>query len=446
MVMPDPDTVPDGWRLTTLGALGRYINGRAFKSSEWSSTGRPIIRIQDLTGSNRNPHFFDGAVEKRYMVRKGDLLVSWSATLGAYIWDGPEAVLNQHIFKVESSIDKRLHYHLIRKCLTELYQNAHGSGMVHVTKGLFDDLPVKIPADLSVQAVLAAILDKAEKKRSISSEHLAVARKSVEQLRQAILMAACSGRLTADWRAEHPEVPDSREALAGLASTRPRRARDELPLDLALPDLPPSYFVATIGDVATAIDYGTNQRCDAQADAGVPVLRMGNIQDGELDLSDLRYCAIDAEIERLLLANGDLLFNRTNSPELVGKTAVFHGSQPTSFASYLIRVRFAPELVHPEFVNYWLNSAWGRLWAYRAKTDGVSQSNINSSKLALMAVPLPPVAEQLVIVERTSATLTAADHLLHLIEDASRASDRTFRAVLAQAFNGRLTSRIKDEE
>lgn len=133
--MSDGLVVPDGWRGTTLGSLGRYQNGRAFKTHEWSARGRPIIRIQDLTGSNRNPNHYEGEVEERYAVRPGDLLISWSATLGAYIWDGPEAVLNQHIFKVESNIDKRFHYHLVRACIADLERNAHGSGMVHVTKG-----------------------------------------------------------------------------------------------------------------------------------------------------------------------------------------------------------------------------------------------------------------------------------------------------------------------
>lgn len=88
-------------------------------------------------------------------------------------------------------------------------------------------------------------------------------------------------------------------------------------------------------------------------------MRMGNIQDGSLDLSDLKYIAVDREIEGLLLEDGDLLFNRTNSPELVGKSAIYHGDAPTTFASYLIRVRFHPDIVDPEFVNYWINSVWG---------------------------------------------------------------------------------------
>jgi type I restriction enzyme, S subunit len=87
--------LPPGWTQTTLGQIGRYLNGRAFKKSEWSRSGRPIVRIQNLTGSSAVFNYFDGPLEERYIARPGDLLVSWAATLGAYIWQGPEAAVNQ---------------------------------------------------------------------------------------------------------------------------------------------------------------------------------------------------------------------------------------------------------------------------------------------------------------------------------------------------------------
>lgn len=77
--------LPEGWTITTLGNIGEYLNGRAFKSSEWSKKGRPIVRIQDLTGTGKNPNYYEGEVEGRHEVRQGDFLISWSATLGAYI-------------------------------------------------------------------------------------------------------------------------------------------------------------------------------------------------------------------------------------------------------------------------------------------------------------------------------------------------------------------------
>jgi type I restriction enzyme S subunit len=110
--------LPKGWTSTTLGAVGNYWNGRAFKKSEWRppGEGRQIIRIQDLTGSHQKPNYFDGDVDERNVARKGDVLISWAATLGVFEWPGPEAVINQHIFKLESFINQRFHRYLLRRC------------------------------------------------------------------------------------------------------------------------------------------------------------------------------------------------------------------------------------------------------------------------------------------------------------------------------------------
>jgi len=94
-------SLPEGWEWKTLGEVARYINDRAFKPSEWEEQGRPIIRIQNLTNSSDTLNRYAGEVEEKYLIRDGDLLISWSATLGAFIYKGEEAVLNQHIFKVQ---------------------------------------------------------------------------------------------------------------------------------------------------------------------------------------------------------------------------------------------------------------------------------------------------------------------------------------------------------
>ena len=433
--------VPAGWKQTTLGSLGRYLNGRAFKSSEWAKTGRPIIRIQDLTGSNKNPNYFQGDVESRYVVRPGDFLISWSATLGAYIWDGPEAVLNQHIFKVESKINKRLHYHLVRACLAELERNAHGSGMVHVTKGIFDNTAVVIPEDEQVQAAVAQMIDSADSKQHSAARHVMASQRAIERFRRAVLAAACAGQLTADWRHDHPNAQSVELALAALPRAPHRRLSSDDDLsDLTLPDLPDTYVLATVRAASTALEYGTSKRADADSTTGIPVLRMGNIQDGQLELADLKFIQQDREIRQLMLEEGDLLFNRTNSPELVGKTAVFHEQTPMTFASYLIRVQFAPDVAEPDFVSFWINSAWGKAWARQVKTDGVSQSNINGTKLGAMPVPLPPIEEQREIVRRASRMLELADGLIIRVKRASHQVDRSSQAVLAKAFRGELTT------
>ncbi len=277
------------------------------------------------------------------------------------------------------------------------------------------------------QRRITAWLDEIEARRAATADRLATARAIIDRLRTAVLAAACSGRLTADWRG----------ADADAGGEGPINTLDGA-IDLLLPGLPASYNVSTMGAVSERIEYGTSKKADTEGD--VPVLRMGNIQDGRIDTNDLKYLPLDGEVERLLLDDGDLLFNRTNSPDLVGKTAVFHRYEPATFASYLIRVRFQKELIEPDFVGMWLNSAWGRAWARHVKTDGVSQSNINGTKLAAMPLPLPPLAEQHEIVRRATGALEAADRLKSAIAVATEALDRAMKGATAKAFSGELVT------
>ena len=90
--------LPQEWQKTTLGKIATYVNGRAFKPIEWSKAGTPIIRIQNLNNPNAEYNYYDGNIEQKYHVKNGDLLFAWSASLGAYIWKGENAFLNQHIF------------------------------------------------------------------------------------------------------------------------------------------------------------------------------------------------------------------------------------------------------------------------------------------------------------------------------------------------------------
>jgi type I restriction enzyme S subunit len=198
--------------------------------------------------------------------------------------------------------------------------------------------------------------------------------------------------------------------------------------DLILPSLPEHVVpIRPLKDLARSIRYGLSRRGEhVKFDGSVPIIRMGNIRDGEIELYNLQYVQENAETDRFLLDDGDLLFNRTNSPELVGKTAVFRAGGRAVFASYLIRVKLNTDLVVPEFVALWLNSSWGRRWAEAVKSDGVSQSNINASKLGDVSVPLPTLHLQRRCVE---AIRTSRSRIRRLTVELEAVRTATTRAV-----------------
>ena len=158
-----------------LGDVATYINGYAFKPSDWSEEGLPIIRIQDLTGNSYQANRYNGVYFPRYEVNDGDVLISWSASLGIYVWRGEKAVLNQHIFKVvfdKTEVDKSFFVHQVQNVLENAASEAHGATMKHLTKPVFDALPFYLPS-IEKQKEIASVLDKVTELISLRKEQLA---------------------------------------------------------------------------------------------------------------------------------------------------------------------------------------------------------------------------------------------------------------------------------
>ncbi|HEX0434270.1 TPA: restriction endonuclease subunit S [Streptococcus pneumoniae] len=144
-----------------LGEVATFINGYAFKPQDWSSEGKEIIRIQNLTKTSTEINYYSGTIDKKYIVEAGDILISWSGTLGVFQWRGRSAVLNQHIFKVvfdKIDIDKSYFKYVVEKGLQDAVKHTHGSTMKHLTKKYFDNIMVSY-TNLGEQQRIASELD-----------------------------------------------------------------------------------------------------------------------------------------------------------------------------------------------------------------------------------------------------------------------------------------------
>jgi restriction endonuclease S subunit len=163
------------------------------------------------------------------------------------------------------------------------------------------------------------------------------------------------------------------------------------------------YLVAALDSVLDLVQYGTSEKANSNSD-GVAIIRMNNIVEGQFDLSNLKHLQLSkTETEKLLLKEGDILFNRTNSKELVGKCAVFHAEGEYVFASYLIRVRADSKKADPDFLAYVINSPIGRQQINALSRQIIGQANVNSEELRGLQIPLPPVSMQKQIMERVAS-------------------------------------------
>jgi len=193
-----------------------------------------------------------------------------------------------------------------------------------------------------------------------------------------------------------------------------------------------------LGDYVIDDCYGTSEKTSDDK-TGVPILRMGNIQQGRIDLRDLRYLHLsEKERARLLLHHGDIVVNRTNSAELVGKCAVFDLEGDFSFASYLIRLRLDQQRANPWLVSAYINSPLGRAYMISEKRQMTGQANVNSTKLKALPIALPSLSEQNRILESLDALKTQRDRLKLLQAETALELDGLLPSILDRAFKGEL--------
>lgn len=460
----ETQALPDGWVIANLGDLAIFQNGRAFKAQEWGSYGRPIIRIQNLTGSTEKINRFDGEIEERYIIRDGDLLISWSATLGSFIYRGEESVLNQHIFKVTPFIEKQFLYYGTTYYLDELKKKVRGSGMQHIAKGEFDGTKFLLPP-LNEQKRIVKKLEGLLSDLDAAVESLTAALEKLKDYRRSVLKAAVEGELTREWReANQPALEPATELLTHILQERQERwdteqrakgRKNALYEEPAVPDLsslselPEGWVWATLNQLSWGSGYGTSERSDHEF-SGIPILRIPNIQNGSIDLSNLKFASEDLEIDaRSSLKTGDIVIIRTNgSRDLIGRAAVVVNEFETAhyFASYLIRFR----LIQNSTLHRWVNAIWSseplRQFIEERAATSAGQYNISMTSLESLPIPLPPENEQEQILKIVGQSFAAANELESNIKTQLTQAEQTRQSLLEEAFSGKLVPQDPNDE
>lgn len=439
------DNKPLGWACAHLGQLGSYINGRGFKKSEWKKSGRPIIRIQDLTGSRNDPNFYEGNVEERHLVRPGDLLVSWAATLGAHIWQGPEGCLNQHIFKVESFIEVQFHYYLLTNCIRHLERETHGSGMVHVTRGKFDGLPVPVPP-LAEQHRIVEAIEAHFSRLDAAVAALKRVQANLKRYRASVLKAACEGRLVPTEaelaRKEGRDYEPASKLLERILTERRKRwegrGNYKEPIAVAvapLCDLPKGWVWATFDQLSRRVTVGhVGPMKERYVDSGIPFLRGQNVRPGRYDPDGLKYIneEFHRELTKSVLTPGDVVVTRSGNVGVACVVPEFLGEANCSDLVIIQR----PIGILPSYASMFMNGA--AQGAVRAGQVGVALTHFNTKSVALLAVALPPMAEQQRIVAEVERRLSVVDELEAAVAANLKRAERLRQAILKRAFEGRL--------
>ena len=366
-----------------LGDLATYINGYAFKPADWGDTGLPIIRIQDLTGNSYQLNRYDGEYPERIEVNDGDVLISWSASLGVYVWQRGKALLNQHIFKVvfdKLPVNKDYFVFAVEHKLAEMEAKTHGATMKHIVKKDFDGTTIPYP--------------------------------SIEK---------------------QAEIADHLRRITGLID----RQTEQL---LLLDQLVKSRFIELFGDpernpkkwpvvsiteiIRGKVSNGFFAKRDAyRNDGNVQVLGVANIVNRMYsNIEGLpRTNATQTEKEKYRVRYGDMLFCRSSLvAEGIGKASIVPQDAPQNvlFECHVIRLPLDLQKCVPEFVQALSSTPYFRKQII-AQSKTATMTTIGQDGILKAAIILPPVELQqefLRFVEQTDKSKLAVQKGLQELE------------------------------
>lgn len=463
------NVLPQGWTISNVAQVIEDMSPGFACGEKNVEKGFPHLRMNNI-GEDGNlildllrkvPR---EKVKSQNILQKGDLLIcttNSSKLVGKVaLFNLPgEYAFSNHLTRLRPNSQKILReflkWNLWFQWKSGVFDDKckHWVNQSTIPKEVLREIEIILPA-LDEQHRIVAKLEPLLAKVDACRERLSKIPSLLKRFRQSVLAAACSGRLTADWRKNNPSgesivkilesIYRKHEAEAKTAAQR-KKLRD-LFANLEESDsseLPEGWRFVALSKLCESLNYGTSTK--SQPSGKVSVLRMGNIQSGKIDWTDLVYTSDDDEIQKYSLRPNTVLFNRTNSPELVGKTAIYRGERPAIFAGYLIRINQLPEL-EPEYLNLCLNTNYAKEFCLHIKTDGVSQSNINAQKLGAFNVPFCPLLEQQEIVRRVEALFKIADRIEERYQKAKAHIDKLTRSHLAKAFRGELVPQDPNDE
>lgn len=418
-----PYKIPSNWCWSYWKYCGKFIAGNGFKNiyQGFTQYDIPYYKVGSLKFCDEGNYLIDetNTINEEIRTKLKAVKIPVNSIIFAKI--GEAIKLNRRCLnKIECCIDNNLMAFISEKYFYKyifywtkslnFYELTNATTVPALRKTDLENIPIPLPP-LNEQQRIVNIIESLFAKLDRAKELIENTLAQFEQNKMAILHKAFTGELTAKWRKENN-------------------------IDLS------SWKEKTIDELCTSLKYGTSKKSNPEG--SVVVLRMGNLQNGEIDWSNLMYTDDKDDIEKYLLKKGDVLFNRTNSPELVGKTSIYRGEYPAIYAGYLIKLDYGKDIIG-EYLNYMMNSTKAKHYCYTVKTDGVSQSNINAKKIGAFEILVPTIEEQQEIVNILDNLLVKYNKIKNLEQQLEKI-ELLKKAILAKAFRGELGTNNPDEE
>ena len=420
--------LPEGWVSAKLPEISKINMGQSPPGRSYNNRGDGLPFFQGKTDfGERYPTVRVWCSQPKKTAHPGDLLISVRAPVGPTNVADRVCAIGRGLAAITplGGIPSEFILFRLRVLEPELALSGTGSTFSAISRKDLEGIDIDVPP-LPEQKRIVAKVEELLARVNTTKERLAKVLMILRRFRQAVLAAACSGRLTAAWREERIEI----EPVVL------NRGATEVPDALATlqEEKPQSWTLSSVDQVAHTIQYGYTASAKKEP-VGPKFLRISDIQNGQVDWDDVPYCAIPGDqIPKFLLKHGDIVFARTGAT--TGKSFLIRTCPKTVFASYLIRVQPLP-IVDPEFLYLFFQSDlyWKQI---SENISGSAQPNCNASKLASLILPLPPVPEQQEIVRRVEAMFKLAEAVEKRVAAATTRAEKLSQAILAKAFRGEL--------
>jgi type I restriction enzyme S subunit len=442
------------WKSTALGEVMRHRKGSitiddttSYKLCRVQLHRRGVVLRQNLTGAAIS-------TKKQQACKAGDFLVAeMDAKVGGYGFVPAEldgAIVSSHYYLFEVDAEKLHPEYLEVVSQAEILQRqivAKGStNYSSIRPGSVLEWQIPVPEDLEIQKQIARNFRALQSNLSVVGAEITHQQSLLAKLKQAILQEAIQGKLTADWRAAHPDVEPASQLLHRIQAEKARliaakKLRPEKPLPKITPaeipfDIPKDWEWCRLGKLLHSLQYGTANKCSYDSSKNTAILRIPNVSTGKLTTDDLKFTNLTKdEKEQYSLRKHDVLMIRSNGSRSLVGSAVHFGEEASNYgyAGYLMRLRFPEEISSP-FIVATLASR-----ALRDQIEGplratVGINNVNTTEVSNLKIPLPPLAEQAAIVERVEALMTSCRALEAEIENARTHAAHLLQAVLKEAF------------
>ncbi|HLH06131.1 MAG TPA: restriction endonuclease subunit S [Terriglobales bacterium] len=392
-----PDKLPEGWTLAFGADLFGWSSGKFLPKSKQTLGTVPVFGGNGITG-----------LHDRALIDFSTLIVGRVGALcgNVYLSTGPSWVTDNAIYA--STIPPEINLEYVRLVFSEagLASRAGGSGQPFVNQELLNAVPVPLPPRLEQDRIVAKI-DELLNHVNAAREHLAKVPKILKAFRQSVLAAACSGRLTEDWRDVNGSPDWDSATVKEVIVDKPRN-----------------------GLSVKAVDYETPVRS----------LTLTATTSGRFDGRHFKYLDVDVPRDsHLWLRKGDILLQRGNTDEYVGIAAIYDGDDNAYiYPDLMIKIRPGPE-VTSEFLWITLSEPQARQY-FRDNASGSqgSMPKINQGIVEQAVIPLPSLSEQHEIVRRVEMLFKLAEKIEKRVEAATKRADRLTQAILAKAFRGEL--------